>query len=273
MGKANKTSKGQKPKHQTLIFDFGVPVALDNVSISPGGQVVLMAGGKPIRPVRAWVGEHRDREKGEKKILQIPIPTARVKLGEMSALAHFDRIFAIDTSTKMTLDTIVSVAFACECRLLSNSYQQVFVVGGLCYFHFCNVQEKQENFAWDLLIKSIKNSRGYSDNVKYAIITDSDLGNHNNYNDHVTPYFLDQTLPENVTLLYAFDKGNNFSNRAIKKCDKEAARQLSRILSGALPLKSMPMVIDAPCSHYQSMVIAHEQAHTLGWYNITPIQL
>jgi hypothetical protein len=55
---------------------------------------------------------------------------------------------------------------------------------------------------------------------KIGLIVDSDLGNHQAFNNREIPIFDDFYLPENVTIIYASDKGGTeyLSTKMIKYC-------------------------------------------------------
>jgi hypothetical protein len=93
-------------------------------------------------------------------------------------------------------------------------------VGVLALFECWNIVGKPENLGWWQVLQGIEKQRDFYPG-KIALIVDSDLGLHDQFNGREIPIFADFFLPSYVTLVYASDKGNpnHLSTKMIAYCD------------------------------------------------------
>lgn len=186
-------------------------------------------------------------------------------------MAKFHRLFAIDTNTQTINGRIVSVAAITECRLKLVGDEMIIETGMHGGYEFHGIKEKQENFAWLLLIGAITTSTGYSESDSYGIITDSDLGQHTAYNSKEKPFFGDIKLPYNFTLIYAYGSGRAICNYVIKACDKLSARILKKFKTGELSTGDALEIRDSPCTHFRRFDNSNETFLKQGWFPLAQL--
>lgn len=141
---------------------------------------------------------------------------------------NFDKIYAIDTNTKTIENNKISISS------ISESYFGDIIEDKINFHHrkFGNILSKnipkdlEEKFAWTKLIELI--SKIENKKLRYCIITDHDLQNHDRYNKRELPIIDNIHLPDNFTLLFA--KGHKESqdvrNMLLTNCDNDANRIL-----------------------------------------------
>lgn len=142
-------------------------------------------------------------------------------------LCCFDRVYAVDTNTKIFNGVSKSIGIAIEIIVEQAS-------PGVCRWKLysrtrfeppsCNGQYMEQS-VWISLIHYIESTDAESKSI--AIIVDSDLDNLEKYNGRemeICGYFV---LPERYTLIYASsDKKDTIANKAIGICDNEARKYL-----------------------------------------------
>lgn len=266
--KFKKCCEGRKQVTHSVTVDFGEKTKLDAVRIGPGGQIQMMSNNKIVTPQRAWTGSHRERQKGEKSLLRVPISPEELTFGEVQALKKYNRVFCVDTNTKTINNTKLSIGCIAECRFIEYVHEPVFeyIILGAIEFH--NGPEKAENFSWHLLISAVMSSPDYSENDSYGIISDSDLGEHGAYNLREAPNFLDNVLPNNFTLIYVHDKGQALSNKVLGLCDREAGKMLKKFLNESFSLDDASEVVGGICTHFRGWMNSNDRIPTKGWFNL-----
>lgn len=120
----------------------------------------------------------------------------------------FNRLFGIDTATKMLNGQAISVSsfglmfFEDDPEGAKNacvSADQRFLV-------FKGLSENDANrYAWKTLAQMIVNDAAYSDAEHVAIIADYETPNHRSYNEGKIPLYGDFLLPKNISLIHAED--------------------------------------------------------------------
>lgn len=263
------------PVSQTVTVDFGDPTLVNGYRIGPNGELQLLRDGAALTPQRAWTGSHREKVNGgEKALVRVPISPAALHIGALPALKNYDRVFAIDTNTKPIGDVIVSVSCFAECRFRSDALGEVFEYVPLGLFDFqCGPTPKCENFAWHVLVRTIQSSPDYLADHRYAIITDSDLGQHGAYNGRSAPYFAGYMFPDNFTVIYAADKGHDLTNQVIKVCDREAGKMRQQIEDGAISLVGGIPVTKGWCTQFRGWLNSNGELVREGWYRLGRVPL
>jgi hypothetical protein len=231
---------GKKFKHccesrklitRTVMIENDVPTRVTGVEVSAGGDVKFLSPGGIIRPKRAWSQTFRQRKKADKVLVQIPTDVEKLKIGDEESLLGFDHALAVDTNNRSTDRGVISVSHVMQLKIDKENKPVTGTLGSLGCFEFHGVNEHQENLAWLLLMNSIAARPSYSAEERYALITDSDLGNHNAYNAREKAYFGDKKLRENFTLVYASEEGRGVSNVMIRTADKLSRETLKEIVS------------------------------------------
>jgi len=209
-----------------------VPTRVTGVEVDADGEVRFLSPEGVIRPMRAWNQTFRQRHKGDKLLVQIPADIEKLKIAAEDPLLGFDYVLAVDTNTRSTAEGVISVGHVVQLKFDKECDPVVGLFASLGCFEFHGASENQENLGWWFAISSIMANRTYSADKRYALITDSDLGNHNAYNAREKPYHGDKKLPGNFTLVYASEEGRAVSNTLIKRADKISGKTLTEILAG-----------------------------------------
>jgi hypothetical protein len=256
---------GKKPLSHVVGVEHETPQVLNGARIEPDGRIVFLYENKEAKPKRAWVATHRERKKGEKTLVKVDTNPDELRIGEINALRKYDFIFAIDTNNRQVGDNLVSAAHVMQLRFKKEDELEQSTLG---VFVFANVSEKQENLAWLLLRDEILRSPSHSHMNTYGIITDSDLGNHDEYNKHMKPIYADAFLPENFTLLYASEEGNGIANLLIRQCDKNSTKTLGEFESGTLNIDHFARSKDTPFTHLMRIFNTNADFEISGWFQL-----
>jgi len=256
---------GKKPVSHVVGVQAETPQTLESVQIGPDGKVKFNYADKDAKPIRAWVGTHRKREKGEKTLARVDTNPDQLEIGEIAALRNFDFVFAIDTNNRQVGDNLVSAAHVMQLRFKSENEVQEATLGVLV---FANVSEKQENLAWVLLRNEILRSPNHCQTNSYGIITDSDLGNHEAYNNRTKPIFADEQLPERFTIVYASDQGNGIANQLIRQCDRNSSVTLGQFEDGTLSMDRFEPSTNAPYTHLIRIHNNSPDFEKNGWFHL-----
>ena len=138
---------------------------------------------------------------------------------------NFDYLFAIDTNTHTEKydNCYYSVAAAYSAKVTKVSeHERLFN----CRLHmiiewFYTQYVKIEPYSWRELILEL--SKTIPTDKKVGIVVDSELGNHDEYNNRTIPICGEWYLPENYSLIYATaNVTDEWCNRMIIQCDKTA---------------------------------------------------
>lgn len=252
--KYKKCCFNKKPRTSSITMDMGEPVAVNGVRISPTGSVELLKDGVPLVPVDAYHDVNFDREKGPKILNKIPLDPNKLIINLNIALENFDRIFAIDTNTKIVNGESISVACIVLCKLTRDKNNLLIAEFAPVHcLEFRNIQGVAENIAWMKAIQFITANPSYNIDLKFGIIVDSDLGNIPSYNNRFKPIYSDFYLPQNIELIYAStDAGKEYlANKLISLCDKDATKLLEGIMQNKVSNENLHEVINEPYTHFR----------------------
>jgi hypothetical protein len=256
---------GRKPLSHVAGVEFETPQVLEGARIEPDGRITFIYANKEAKQRRPWIATYRERKKGEKTLVKVDTKPAELRFGEIHALQKYDFVFAIDTNSRRIGENLVSAAHVMQLRFKSENELEHSTLGA---FVFANVSERQENLAWLLLCDEILRSPSYRHTNTYGIITDSDLGNHDEYNKRGKPIHADEFLPENFTILYASDEGNGIANQLIRQCDKKSAETLSEVESGTFEINRFERIQNAPFTHLIRIFNTNTDFERSGWFQL-----
>src|SRR5258708_3181351 len=254
---------GRKQLTHVAGVELETPQVLDSVRIEPDGRIAFNYVNKDAKQRRAWVGTYRKRKKGEKTLVKVDTNPNELRLGEIHALRKYEFVFAIDTNNRRIGDHLVSVAHVMQLRFNNENEIEQSTLGALV---FTIISDKQENLAWLLLRDEILRSSNHDDMNTYGIITDSDLGNHDDYNKRIKPIYADELLPDNFTLLCASEEGNGIANLLIRQCDKNSTKTLDDFESGALNIDHFERSMHAPFTHLIRIYNNNVDFEGSGWF-------
>jgi hypothetical protein len=163
----------------------------------------------------------RDRDNKEPKILHTSTSaTSDAWFNTNHQLFSYDHLIAVDTNTNSVNGSTVSITAAYHMKPQGHDQNYANCLARvLALVEYWNVVEKPENLGWWQILKALADHpMEYAG--KIGLIVDSDLGNHQAFNDRTIPIFSDFFLPENVTIIYGSDKGGgeHLSTKMIKYC-------------------------------------------------------
>lgn len=210
-------------------FETDRPFRVDGMRILPGGRIEIVSEGAPLQHQFVTVAEHRKTAKKEKALSAITSQEATLaKLHPVDLLAEFDAVCAVDTGTKKINGEVVSFSVFAPCKIGKDGRGRNFLKAkAVEAAEFRGAVDKPENFGWLLLLEQLRCLGVLVGTKRLAVITDSDLRNHVEYNLRKKPYFKNEFLPANVHLVYATgDSGNDNVSKLIRHCDKVATELL-----------------------------------------------
>ena len=244
----------KKPRTTSITMDMGEPVAVNSVRISPTGSVELLKDGVPLVPVDAYHNVNFERGKGPKILNKTPLDPSKLIINQNIALEKFDRIFAIDTNTKVIKGESISVCCIVLCKLTRDK-SNLFIAefAPVHCLEFRNIQGAAENIAWMKAIQLITTNPFYNMNLKFGIIVDSDLGNIPFYNNRSKPICSDFYLPPNIELIYAStDVGKEYLvNKLISLCENDATKLLEDIILNKVSDENLNKMDNEPYTHFR----------------------
>lgn len=260
--KVKRRAPERKPTTQSLVFKFDEPTAITSYRVGSDGRVVLLeGGGRPAAPSSTWLTTSYSRAKGDKVVVKIPLADDQTSIHSWDALRRYKNLFIIDTNTVVLRGTTISIACIGIADIYGNPGDNpILRFACVCAMEFHNCVSKPENFAWSVLQSIILSSPDYSAEDHYAIVTDSDLGQHDAYNARSAHIFGNTFLAPNIDLLYASaDVVRDVLNKLIRHCDREASAVRRTLESGKVPGAARP-VLDGPCSHFRVFVFTVNMA-------------
>ena len=254
-GKKFKKCCLSRPKNRTVSIDIDPRniEMMDGLGISTTGRVVGIRNGQALPLIGESAIEYGYNRKHNFKLLSKgPIATSNLYLTPDPVLLEFDHVFAVDTNTKDIGGDKVSVAAVLHCIIGPKNNTSVNIsYSFLGWFEYRNIIGKEENLAWMQLSIAIAKEPGYEEQ-KIALLVDSDLMCHDQYNKGELPIYGNYYLPSNTTLIYASADGGKevLINRLIGFCDSKAKELLGYLVNQEyIPDISMAKIEGQPYSH------------------------
>lgn len=229
--KYKKCCMGKYPRGQYVYVGYREP--FQGMTFEDGQVYVHLPSGEKVKANAVFSQTQYTRTSGKDKVL-ISVPGRATFDIPASLASDFDAIWAIDTNTKQINGDMVSISCILQCYAKkTGNAQQIEILyrkHGNVAFKNCPNNES-ERFAWFRLVTMIISSPRYSQNLRFAVITDHDLSRHSKYNAKELPIWKDFYLPDNFTLIYASsDLGKeNILNMLLKECDKDATNILKEL--------------------------------------------
>jgi len=229
-------------KPVNLWIEIGLPDGdkAKSVAVKKTGEIVLTdEDGKEVAPEyvdRALHYERPDRpDKGPKIQGRHKQTNVLATVGGLKELARYDSIIVIDTNTKKIGKGSISAACFIRCWLVPEGEKfRVECEGQHNIYEFHNVGGNPELLSIFRVANDILKNEGKLAERNIAIVTDTELGSHDDINSRTTPIYGPHCLPEGFTLLYASsDTGKEVLNKVIRTCDHQAKNYLSKLKQGA----------------------------------------
>lgn len=229
-----------KPVNLSIGFRLPEGAKTSSLSIKPSGEIVLTdEDGKEVVPEyvdRATHYERPDRpDKGPKVQSRHKQINELATVGGLLELARYDSIFVIDTNTRALEKGSVSVACFIRCQLLPEGEKfRIVCESRLNTYEFHNVGGNPELLSILRVANDVLRSEGKQAERNIAIVTDTELGSHDDINSRTTPLCGPVCLPGGFTLLYASSEtGQEVMNKLIRFCDSQADIYLNNMEQGA----------------------------------------
>jgi hypothetical protein len=170
-----------------------------------------------------------ERDSGKDKILsQIPCGPDKGYLNQIASLKdNIDFLFSIDTNTVDMNGQRTSFSVCYFVPQILSMYRNDLPSLPFIAFEINEVSLKinPECIGWHLLIDYIVNNQAYNPKQRIGIAVDSELGNLKSINSRELPYYYKYYLPENIQLLYAFEKGKDYLiNTMLSYCHRAAKK-------------------------------------------------
>ena len=194
-----------------------------------GKVLVKLKTGEWVRPSNVSTEKVYERDSGADKVLT-KSHNLTINNWEREIATTYDSVWAVDTNTKNIGGNEISVVTAIEAYFVLNASSDSVKIRFSMHPNilFKNAQKGlAEKVGWCKLIGQIIKRDDYSEQLRIALITDHDLGIHRSLNERERPIFKGKNsfLPENISLIYASDKGrDNTLNKFIHMCDKESTK-------------------------------------------------
>lgn len=222
-----------KPERFVISFKPGEDSSLTSVRINADGQVKFLdADGSEAIPEEVERQVQHDRTKGPKVRSKAPLLGDSVSFDGVSHLEMYDKLIGIDTNTTVVGDRKVSISAyfpfvlnkvqgGFQAKQLSKHVQLLEVVGEI---------EKPELFAVAMMVSMREFCDLNQANQRIGIITDTELGKLDQFNQRLLPIYGAQYLPMGVQFLYASsDVGSEIPNKVIRMCDTAASQSIREI--------------------------------------------
>lgn len=140
-------------------------------------------------------------------------------------ILSYDHLVAVDTNTNWLNGSSVSVTAAFHLIPISPRLRELYCHARvLMLSELWNVSVKPENLGWWQVLNAIQLYQ-HEFQGKIGLIVDSDLGSHPEFNVRRKPIVGEYYLPDNVTMIYASDKGGpeHLSTKMIRYCHNLAS--------------------------------------------------
>lgn len=233
-------ARKSKPKLVNIQIQLGIPsgVTLRRVRVGLNGNISLEdMNGQSVEATDVVRTVHYPRTKG-------PKIQSRSEVGGLQQLARFDALCGLDTNTRVIAGEKVSVACFFFCWLVPDKGKyRVEGDGKIRFYELRNVDGNAELLAIAKL--AIDLPRFLPSKMKrVAVVTDCELGLHEQFNRRSLPIYKNLFLSKPATLVYASsDTGNELINRIIRTCDSQSTQLLRWLEAGAViqsPLYPLP---------------------------------
>lgn len=252
----------RRPRKTTILFDYGVPEAINGLRISESGLFSLQFVGNTKQPAAAHLETTYERiGKHPKVVHYTPLDPAAPWVNPNLVLERFDLLLAIDTNTISNSNGSISLAVVVKGKYQMVGENRLAQWEPIHAIEFHNIIGQAENIGWRSLIESIIATPEYNGLASVGILVDSDLGKIKEFNSRKLPIESDFFLPPRFELLYATaDTGSEFvANLMLSRADKVSTAILRQIVGGKINPDQLHPAHNAPYSHYRIWTILPDQ--------------
>lgn len=237
MGK--KQSPDQKNAHLKISVEFQPGDEPASASIIGNGDFIFLdQQGNQLKPKKMVRVMFHDRAKGPKVRSQLDLEDGVGVVSGLSQLSSYDVIFVIDTNSAVIGDEFVSVSGFLPFSVRNRDGEYFIELGesSIQIYEFHGIVSKPELFAIAKLISDLAKVRIRGKLPRTAIVTDSELGKLESFNDRTIPILGEYYPPDEFTLMYAStDTGWEVINKMLRLCDSAAAQHIEDMKAERLP--------------------------------------
>jgi len=179
-----------------------------------------------------------ERNSGKPKVVSSIPSDGKTSFTAKRALFAYDRVFAVDTNTRMLFGKRCGVCVSyftpkppakCDSEVPFICLAAYLIVG---------IREgiNPEQIGWHLIITRHVNSSRTPDE-RLAIVVDSELGSHREINDRKKGYYMNNMLPGQIAMVYASSDADNetLGGMMIGMCDRMATKVFDQLGTMNIP--------------------------------------
>ncbi len=236
MGKKN---RDQKAANVSVWVEFDEERRPARATVQKNGDIEFFdEAGNEIQPTSVKREMSHDRVKGPKVRTSQVLEHTKGAFSGLQHLAEYEVVFAVDTNTSEVDGNPISVAafmpFSVEPS--DEGFNVVNHEEQVQLYEFDGSSEKPELCAILKLTLDLAKHAGIGESSRVAIVTDTELGSLDSFNERKKPIYGDRNLPDGFTLLYASsDTGWEVLNKFIRICDKAAEQTIKERRAGDNP--------------------------------------
>ena len=108
-----------KVRDSFAVIDCREPVAITGVQLLPNGEIRWLANGNQVVPAAAWnEASYARNRKGPKILYRVPMDPHQIQTNDLTALAMYRTLLAVDTNTRVVDHEKVSVGAVVQAELV-----------------------------------------------------------------------------------------------------------------------------------------------------------
>jgi hypothetical protein len=248
-----------KPIDLTISFKLPKGVKFANASIQPGGEIILTDDeGNTFTPELMERKIGFPREKGPKIQSRNKVFGKHLSVGGLKEFTKYDSVFFIDTNKRLVNGEEVAAACFINCQFITSKDQiRIVCDEKLNIYEFHNIPKNVKNPETLAILKIARDITKISEsnmNLNVAVVTDTELGSHDEINARKTPIFKNHLLPAGLHLHYAStDTGREVINRMLKFCDKQSSLYLKYLEEDSVKKSDLKQLAEDPSVQYRYM--------------------
>lgn len=240
----------------SMSIEFRLPEGsrASRASIRPDGSIVITdADGTEIVPEFMNREVFYQRPRKPKVQTRWRLEGGLTSISGIPELAKYESLFAIDTATRSINDERVSVAAFFAIRVLPEGDKfRIAPEPNLNIYEFRRAGGNPEMLAILKVANDVAGTPGLRQACRFAIVTDSELGAHDEINSRTKPIYGHHLLPSQFTLVYASaDTGHEFLKKLVLFCDRQADFYFRELARGAIEDKPLQPLTEDPTVEYR----------------------
>lgn len=179
-----------------------------------------------------------ERNNGKSKVVSSIPSDGKTSFTANRALFAYDSVLAVDTNSRMLFGKRCGVCvsyFTPQPPAKCDSNGVPFIC--LAVYLIIGIREEvnPEQIGWHLILSKHLNSLRTDQRI--AMVVDSQLGSHREINDRKKGYYMNNVLPDQLTLVYASCDVDNetLGGKMIKMCDGLATKVFNKLEAKNIP--------------------------------------